>query len=595
MVSKDLSNDDDILVLNFNGWTFEGYDDAKTALIGTILESVSKHKTITHKAKSRIAKLFGRLKVMKLALAAGKHGIAYYAGGPAALGLSVAGDVASVTKDVLQKAKDFDPEKLDEYLKDDPDTVLRQSVREFRHDFEELIEETQLRAVVVVIDDLDRCFPDTIIETLEAIKLFLFVKKTAFLIGADERLVRYAVRRRFPELPGERADVGRDYLEKLIQFPVRIAPLGRAELQTYIGLLFAKASLTEEQFEAARKQVVECAADKLLRVRFTSTVAQAVLGESPVPDELQNGLLLAQRISPLLAIMSGYPRQSKRFLNALLMRVLMAQARGITLDKKILAKLMLLEYYRTESFRRLSTLQAEEGKTPKEFAQAERLFHKSGMTDVAANEPDRAPKKVTSKTGQRTEKEAEPTEAIADLPAWLSDTWIKDWLKSEPPLADVDLGPYFYFSRDRLGQLTEAMQQMTPRAQETLASLLGASEAARSSTLARAAELSPGEAVSIFESVAEKCRDEEEHGADNSALFLAIAWAEVRQDLMTQLFTLIESLPEKDLPVQVVTRLEKIAKSDENKRFAKTLVERWSKSSVNPTLRKAADARLKRM
>ncbi|MFL6209210.1 MAG: P-loop NTPase fold protein [Pyrinomonadaceae bacterium] len=47
--------------------------------------------------------------------------------------------------------------------------------------------------MVVFIADLDRCFPDTIIETLEAIKLFLFVPGTAFILGADERLIEYAI------------------------------------------------------------------------------------------------------------------------------------------------------------------------------------------------------------------------------------------------------------------------------------------------------------------------------------------------------------------------------------------------------------------
>ena len=69
-----------------------------------------------------------------------------------------------------------------------------------------------------------RIISDTIIETLEAIKLFLFVPGTAFVIGADDRLVQYAVRQRFPELPGTETEVGRDYLEKLVQFPIRVPP-----------------------------------------------------------------------------------------------------------------------------------------------------------------------------------------------------------------------------------------------------------------------------------------------------------------------------------------------------------------------------------
>lgn len=65
--------------------------------------------------------------------------------------------------------------------------------------------------------------------SLEAIKLFLYVPRTAFIIGADERLVQHAVKRRFPEIGDDAAssahekfDLGRDYLEKLVQVLVRI-------------------------------------------------------------------------------------------------------------------------------------------------------------------------------------------------------------------------------------------------------------------------------------------------------------------------------------------------------------------------------------
>ena len=66
--------------------------------------------------------------------------------------------------------------------------------------------------------------------------------------------MKYAVRRRFPELPGQRVEVGSDYLEKLIQYPVYVPPLGRGEMETYINLLFAKLSgITEADFESVRE------------------------------------------------------------------------------------------------------------------------------------------------------------------------------------------------------------------------------------------------------------------------------------------------------------------------------------------------------
>src|SRR5438034_7681787 len=40
MVQKELATDPILLCLSFNGWLFEGFEDAKTALMGTILDSI---------------------------------------------------------------------------------------------------------------------------------------------------------------------------------------------------------------------------------------------------------------------------------------------------------------------------------------------------------------------------------------------------------------------------------------------------------------------------------------------------------------------------------------------------------------------------
>jgi predicted KAP-like P-loop ATPase len=44
--------------------------------------------------------------------------------------------------------------------------------------------------LVVLIDDLDRCLPETTISTLEAIRLLLFLKHTAFVIAADDQIIK---------------------------------------------------------------------------------------------------------------------------------------------------------------------------------------------------------------------------------------------------------------------------------------------------------------------------------------------------------------------------------------------------------------------
>ena len=41
MVASELTTNENNLVLTFNGWLFEGYDDAKAALMETILEVIA--------------------------------------------------------------------------------------------------------------------------------------------------------------------------------------------------------------------------------------------------------------------------------------------------------------------------------------------------------------------------------------------------------------------------------------------------------------------------------------------------------------------------------------------------------------------------
>ena len=103
---------------------------------------------------------------------------------------------------------------------------------------------------MVLIDDLDRCLPDVTISTLEAVRLFMFTEKTAFVIAADESMIRYAVKKHFPDVINENkinaGDTFADkYLEKLIQVPFRIPALGEVEACIYIMLLMVGSALPE--------------------------------------------------------------------------------------------------------------------------------------------------------------------------------------------------------------------------------------------------------------------------------------------------------------------------------------------------------------
>jgi hypothetical protein len=109
---------------------------------------------------------------------------------------------------------------------------------------------------------------------------------------------------------------------------------------------------------------------------------QKVLGS--LSADLDIHLTLAQTLAPILAGgLDGKPRQCKRFLNTFVIRQRMAKSRGITLKPSVLAKLMLLEHFRPETFRTLSELQADQKGHPKQLA-----FLEKGTPAVQKPEPE---------------------------------------------------------------------------------------------------------------------------------------------------------------------------------------------------------------
>lgn len=597
IVEDQLKGTPGVLLVSFNGWQFEGYEDAKTAIIAAILDEIGSKQNLSATAKSWLSKLWKRVNVMRILGWAGKGAAAYALGGKDALAAAAVGEAASVA---LGRVKDVDLDEAGKLLAEASPDDARRGIREFRTDFARLVKEANVEKVVVTIDDLDRCLPETIIQTLEAIKLFLFVPGTAFIIGADERLVKYAVRQRFPELPGERVEVGRDYLEKLVQFPVRVPPLGRAEMETYINLLFAKNSgLVPGQFEALRAKATEaCAADTILDVRVNHRVAKTVLNS--IPDVLADGFALSEQITPLLSTgTSGNPRQCKRFLNMLVMRQRMAKARGIELKSRVLAKLMLLEYFRPESFKKLAEAQSQHSGALDELRLAEETS--ASPTQPAAVKP--APsasnsqpidgKPMPPRPGSPSKKEADEV-AVPELPSWLADPWAEQWLRMEPALAAEDLRPYLYFSRDMLSTLGASVQRLSPAAQQALTNLLQKSEAVRKLALQKAKDASPVDAAAVFEALAQRARQEDDLGASDAAFGRLCEWTAARSELFSQLVIFLEGLPQQRLPVPTVTRMEALINGDpERKRQVKAIFTTWAAGSGN--LASAAKSRLTKL
>ena len=245
LISK-LSNakEKNILCIKFNGWLFEGYEDAKVALIGTILDEINKKKRLSKKATDKLKELYENIDYIKLFSKLAKLSIDLFLTGGT---FTLTDFTVTTIKNVLKKnGKEISSEDIKDILgilknnktSNETNKYLRERVTTFHKDFEQLLDEIKIDRLVVFIDELDRYNHSTILDTLEAIRLFLFAKGTSFVIGADERQIRYAVQMKYPTVEGNQIDIGKEYLEKLIQYPIRIPQLGQKEVEFYLMLLF---------------------------------------------------------------------------------------------------------------------------------------------------------------------------------------------------------------------------------------------------------------------------------------------------------------------------------------------------------------------
>ena len=336
--SKDGKEKDKIktLCIEFNGWLFEGYEDTKTSLCGAILDALADEKRfskeVTDYAKGLIRKIdFNRILGKGI-----KYGLDFFlTGGLGALTDFSIRNLLSVAKANASEAQAKDIEEiLNEFKKSDK---TRKEIKNFRNEFKELLDKSQVENVVVFIDELDRCLPDTVLEVFEAMRLFLFVDGMSFVIGADERLIQYSIKSKYKEVPGNNMDIGKEYLEKVIQYPLCIPQLTQAEVNQYLACLLLRQTLTDEDFKKILDIVYSLEPDQDFSMELINNTA------SDIAESCKNDMALARQISSVLApSINGNPRQCKRFLNTLYMRLELSKARNVTLDKNILAKLMYL-------------------------------------------------------------------------------------------------------------------------------------------------------------------------------------------------------------------------------------------------------------
>ncbi|WP_249365178.1 P-loop NTPase fold protein, partial [Pseudoalteromonas sp. S201] len=421
------SDEQEYIQVHFDAWTFQGYDDAKAALLETIASTLVKKaaddKNLSAKAKEFAGRI-DKIRLMGLLMDGGAAlaGIPTMGGIQKIMGLFSGGDDGELdvddVKGAVDGAKDV-AKKNKGLIKDNKSFSPPKEIKEFRKAYSDLLKEFD-KPLIVYVDNLDRCSPFNAISTLEAIRLFLFLPNTAFVIAADEDMIRLAV----PEYhKGASQRHQTDYLDKLIQIPVHVPRPGVLEIRAYLMMLTAQDhGVTDAQLETIR-----CALEESLRLSWKQpqiTVDELLQDhEIEKHSELRSKFVVAEQLAPLLAEstnINGNPRIVKRLLNQVKMRKKTAHRRGMQLDEKTITKLVIFERcLGTQATNKLYELIDKENGYPKVLADLEN-------SEVEFDEINL------------------PEEWKLDL------AFIDKWSKLPPMFTEMDLTPAAYLSRESI-------------------------------------------------------------------------------------------------------------------------------------------------
>lgn len=407
---KDAGKEWRVLQVRFNGWQYENYESTKYTLIQVLLDSVESYLSADKGFFEKLDGLLRRINLLKVGVLLFKK----YAWS----------QIPSEIKDHLPSSEELkaciDVDNIDKFRAEFENDRTSLFVTSFRKLFESIIKDAQFKSVIVYIDDLDRCSGERMIECIEAIKLFLNVDHTAFVLGADERMVELAIKEHYPVQDRNKSVIYSpfsDYLEKLIQIPYRLPKLSFGEQATYIMFLLLK-SKYPNYFDGVLANYYKFKDKEPFKVYTYKQFKQDLNGRN-IPDVEK----LLEIVPMMNRFLNGTPRQLKRFLNTFDLRLRMVKVASMReINEIILAKLMLLEY----NF-----------KYQKLF---ESLY---GMQQTNQG---------TIKDIDKVESNARQNKNLGDKrwEEWADDKLVWEWLKVEPSLMGVNLAPYFWIARDSL-------------------------------------------------------------------------------------------------------------------------------------------------
>lgn len=416
--------DNKYVVITFNPWLYQDFDSARNALLQIVGDEILRLAQGNDELYAKAKGLLHRINLLKVVQLGAEAAITLHTGIP----VGIFGRAALKMRDAFLTDTAPVPvadgaaavAKTDGLIRPPSPVSLPNEIQAFRDALEELLKELKI-TLVVFVDDLDRCLPKTAISTLESIRLLLFLKRSAFVIAADNEFIRGAVNLHFEGAQISK-DVATNYFDKLIQVPLHVPRLGINESTAYLALLLMERSQKEGGFDPQLFENAVTAVSARLKSSWkgdavTTEFLESLVGASNT--EMLKLMKLAQGLAPLLtksSAVNSNPRLMKRFLNTVYLRAALAVPQGIELDIPSLAKWHLLERCDSELTNALGS-QVNAGS--------------EGRVEVLRLAEEKVHK------------------AEYDFPDPFKDgPFIREWLALEPALGEMDLRPLLHLSRD---------------------------------------------------------------------------------------------------------------------------------------------------
>lgn len=462
--SKLEKGDPSPIIIKFDAWLYQGYDDAKAALMEVVADRLLAEAKSNEGLLEKAKRFAGRVNYFRALGMAADVGVGMALGVPPglltragnAIGALVSGQFGATDVDTVKEAGKAAADTWSKLIKPEEARTPPKEIAAFRQEFGEILKDLK-RPLLVFIDNLDRCLPDVAIGTLEAIRLFLFIEGTSFVIAADEDMIRHSVAKHFSDPNARHVH---DYLDKVIQVPFRVPQTAAEDVRAYMYSLFV-AKYAPDKLAVVQGILLKNLQESWQGKTFTRDEIAKAAGNQPA---LLDALSVCDRMAPILATapaINGNPRIVKRLLNAITLRQTLAALRKMNVDLATLAKLAVFERA-TDS------------------AAAMQLYN-IVMTDKDAAQhlcPD------------HTLEGARP-----DLPAeWKRfDLFIEHWREMEPYFNDAaKLRPAVFLSRDVMAANT-GRSGLSPAVEEAIKVLLAVNSATSPATKRTVDALSPAD------------------------------------------------------------------------------------------------------